>query len=375
MTPVWIAAAKRTAVAPRAGSLARVEVFELGAAVIKKLLEDFEFEADWRMEVIFGNALYGGGNPARVAALAADLAEHVPALTIDSQCCSGLDAIAMGASRIASGAADVVIAGGLESYSRSPLRLRRPREPGEQPQAYQRPPFTPWPGRDPDLAASAAALAEALEISRSAQEEFAIASHAKAIAADLKAEIVAVDGLARDSFSRALTAELCMRLPAIAGAAPYALTAATTAVEADAAAAVLLVNSDVMPRLPHPFRPVKLVDSHSRGFDPERPALAPIEAARQLLERNAIAAADISVTEIMEAFAVQAMAFTASLGISQVCVNRSGGSLARGHPIGASGAILAVRLFHELQTEASGARGLAAIAAAGGLGSAMLLQV
>ena len=104
------------------------------------------------------------------------------------------------------------------------------------------------------------------------------------------------------------------------------------------------------------------------------PALAPVAAAASLLKRSGLEASEITAVEMMEAFAVQAIACVEGIGLDPECVNRRGGALARGHPIGASGAILAVRLFHDLKQSASDAIGLAAIAAAGGIGSAMIFR-
>jgi acetyl-CoA C-acetyltransferase len=375
MKDVFIAAAHRTAVVPKGGAFGQIDVASLAAEVLKKLATQLPRNEGFRLEVILGNALYGGGNPARVAALAAGLPEHVPSLTLDTQCCSGLDAISYGASRIASGAADAVIAGGLESYSRAPLRYRRPHNAANMPEYYSRPPFTPWTDRDPDLIDSAAQLAAARNITRTAQEVFAISSHRKALAAKQRPrEIVTINSIAKDTFARILDAKLLKRLPAVMGAQPYELTAGTIAVEADAAAAVLLVNDRILRRMLCVTEPLRCVDSMSVGFDPTQPALAPVFAAKELLKRNSLQAGDLAVLEIMEAFATQAMAFIEDLAIDPMIANRGGGGLSRGHPIGASGAVLAVRLFHEMQLERSGARGLAAIAAAGGLGSALLLE-
>ena len=147
------------------------------------------------------------------------------------------------------------------------------------------------------------------------------------------------------------------------------------AVEADAAAAVVVASERRLAALGTPGRPVRIVSGARRGFDPTRPGLAPIQAAQAALARAGLAAPGLAVAEIMEAFAVQAMACIEGIGLDAAIVNRGGGALARGHPIGASGAILAVRLWHELQREAPAARGVAAIAAAGGLGSAMVVQI
>jgi acetyl-CoA C-acetyltransferase len=375
MSAAYLVAARRTAVAPRGGAFKMVEVDELGEAPIRAVLADSGIAPEAIDDVIFGNALYGGGNPARLAALRAGLPDHVPALTIDSQCCGGLDAIMLAADRVASGSADAVIAGGVESFSRAPLRARRPRHAGEAPQSYDRPPFAPWPERDPDMIAAAALLAERFGISRARQDEFAIASHLKALRNPRgPAEIAPLAGLLHDAFPRALTKAICSRLTPLAGDETFGVTRATVAVEADAAAALLVV-SETMARRLHVNRPVRIVSATRRGGDPGMPGVAPIAAAKSLLAAERIAPARIAVAEIMEAFAAQAIACVEGIGVPEAVLNRGGGGLARGHPIGASGAILAVRLWHEMQSESSGALGLAAIAAAGGLGSALLVTI
>jgi acetyl-CoA C-acetyltransferase len=373
----FIVAARRTAVAPRGGALSEVEVAELAAAPMRAVLVDAGLPPEAIDDVILGNALYGGGNPARLAALLAGISADAPALTLDTQCCAGLDAVLLAATQVAAGKVDAIIAGGVESFSRAPLRLRRPKSKDEAPQEYARPPFTPWPERDPDMIASAAALARALGIARDAQEAFAVESHRKALQADdhsLAGEIVPLGDLACDAFTRQLKPSLCARLPALAGDEAHAVTAATVAVEADAAAAVLVVSQEIAARLASAVRPVRVLGGARRGGDPAMPGLAPIAAARATLARHGIAAEAVTVAEIMEAFAAQAIACIDGLALERTRVNRGGGALARGHPIGASGAILAVRLWHELQGESDGAVGLAAIAAAGGLGSALVMR-
>jgi acetyl-CoA C-acetyltransferase len=365
-----IIAARRTAVAPRDGAFRAVEAYELAVPVIKTVLSDAGIAPGEVEDVIFGNALYGGGNPARMAALAAGLPDNVPALTLDTQCCSGLDAVLLAAARVEAGEADIILAGGVESFSRAPLRFVRPRGPDEAPREYKRPPFAPFADRDPGMIEAAALLAKELGISRQAQEAFAVESHRKAFGLD-GAEIVAVENLERDAFTRALDPKICARLPVIAGDAEHGATAATVAVEADAAAAVLVVSEKIAKRAQYSAR---ILAGARRGGEPERPGLAPIAAARAVLEKNGVSADALTSAEIMEAFAVQAMACVDGLGIDPEIVNPGGGALARGHPIGASGAILCVRLFENKKAaQRSGFLGLAAIAAAGGLGSAILL--
>jgi len=374
LSGAWIIAARRTPVAPRNGAFRQLGVDALAAPVLQMVLRDSGMEAGEVDEIFLGNALYGGGNPARVAALAASIPETKPAITLDTQCCSGLDAIAAAADRIAAGACDVVLAGGVESYSRSPLRFTRPIQPNETAREYQRPPFTPWPRRDPDMIEAAVLLAQELGITREAQEVFAVESHRKAMRTrdELRGEIVALQDIGADAFARRLSEAACARLPAIAGEGVHAATAATVAVEADAAAVVLIVSDKKLAALKAALQPVRIVGHIRVAGDPVRPGLLTTVAAQALLARHGLDSSQISVAEIMEAFAAQAMGSIAALGLDSGRINRGGGALSRGHPIGASGAILAVRLFHELQRERDGF-GLATIAAAGGLGSALLL--
>jgi len=375
MSAAFVVAARRTAVVPRGGAFARIEAVDLAAASMAAVLDDAGLPPSAVDDVILGNALYGGGNPARLAALAVGIPAAVPACTIDTQCCSGLDAILLAATRIRSGEADAIVAGGVESFSRSPIRSRRPLRADEVAQPYDRPPFTPWPGRDPDMIPAAATLAAEWDIPRAAQEAFAIESHRKALARGGAAtELVEVAATTSDPFARRLSAGLCARLPVLAGSATHGVTAATVAVEADAAAVVLVVSERALASLRAPARVVRIIGGARTGGDPERPGLAPIEAVRTALRREDLAVSAIAVAEIMEAFAVQAMTCIQAFDLDSARVNRGGGALARGHPIGASGAVVAVRAWHELQAMSSGTTGFATIAAAGGLGSVALFR-
>ncbi len=377
MTAVYILSARRTAVMPIGGAFKTLLAKDLVIPVLSAVLSDADLAPEQVDQVILGNALYGGGNVARVAALGANLPINTPAMTLDTQCCSGLDAIGLGAQLIKSGAADVVVAGGVESYSRAPRRLARGVGENEVDQEYDRPPFTPWPDRDPDMLEAAASLAKAEGISREAQHLFAIESHRKAQAylAGGASDIVMLHGQRKDGASRNLTANLCDRLPGIAGEKPWSLTSASTAMKADGAALVVLVSERLLGKLGRKSESfVEYVDHVSRGGDPENPALAPIEAIHDLFARTDILAPNIAVTEMMEAFAVQAMICLRETGLDGRPFNVGGGALARGHPIGASGAINVVRLFHELRKQPAGSNGIAAIAAAGGLGSALMLR-
>lgn len=359
-----IVAARRSPVAPRGGALARHQVHDLAAPVVAALLADAGLEAGAVDEMILANALGAGGNPARLAALAAGLPQRVAGLSIDRQCCGGLDAILLADALIRAGRHEVVVAGGTESYSRRPLRSRTDPE-GGPPQPYDAPAFSPWPDRDPDMAEAADALAVRLGVSRAEQDLWAVESHARALSQASWPEIVPMAGLSRDAFARRLTPALAARAKAVAGG----VTAANMAVAADGAALCLVVSDRVARGLAG--RRWRILAGATLGDDPECPGLAPVPAIRAALALAGLRPADLAVAEIMEAFAVQAMGCVRLAGLEGVRVNPGGGALARGHPIGASGAIEAVRLCHEL---APGQAGLAAIAAAGGLGTALVLR-
>lgn len=348
-------AARRTAVVPRGGAFARLRIEDLAAPVLQACLTDAGIAPDQVDEVILSNALGAGGNPARRAALAAGLPETVAGLTTDRQCAGGLDAILLAKALVDSGAADIVLAGGVESYSRRPLRQQTDPD-GGPPTPYDQAPFTPWPDRDPDMGLAADALAQRLSIPRDRQEAWAAHSHAKALAADLSPEIVSLEGVTRDAFPRRLSPKLLARAPVLTGS----ITAATAAVAADAAAVCLVVSDRVAQG-----RGLAILNGTTLGGNPEEPGLAPVAAIRRIWRGEPLAQA-----EIMEAYAVQALAVIDAAGLDPLIVNPQGGGLARGHPIGASGAILLVRLFHGLKQ----GRGLAAIAAAGGIGSALLVE-
>lgn len=363
-----IAAARRTIVAPRGGALARFELHDLAAPVLTACLSDAALASGDVDEVILSNGMGGGGNPARLAALAAGLPERVAGLSMDRQCAGGLDALRLAQAMILSGQARVVLAGGVESYSRRPVRMRV-RDDGP-PVAYDRPPFSPWPARDPDMAQAAEALARRLGISRAAQDDWAMQSHARALAgrAAMAPEIVAPPfGVEpKDPFARRLSPRLCARAPVVAGS----VTAANMAVAADAAAVVLVVSDEIAQSLPG--RSVVIGAGATLGGALEEPGLAPVAAIRQTLQTAGLTPEHLAAAEIMEAFAVQAIACIHGAALPREIVNRKGGALARGHPIGASGAVLAVRLFHDLCE--TGGNGIAAIAAAGGIGTALVLS-
>ncbi|RGE40612.1 thiolase family protein [Comamonas testosteroni] len=376
----------RSPVAPVGGVLSHLHAHEIAAPVLQDLLAQTGLPAQAVDAVVLGNALGAGGNPARMLALAAGLPDACAAHSVDTQCCSGLDTIAMAVGLLQSGQAEVVIAGGVEAWSRSPIRQTRPRSADEAPQSYERPPFAPDAARDPDMLQSAADYALQHGHTRAAQEAYALQSHARAVAAQelLKAEIVPVAGLGHDAYPRPLKAERAARMPLVAHSSDdklHGLSALTVSAKADGAALLLLATPQACKRWKLTPR-AQWLASASVGAAPETPLLAAIAAAQKLLLRGALAlqkselhAHEISGLELHDAFAVQGLAFCEAFGLKPEQINTQGGGIARGHPIGASGAIALVRCLAQLQAlHQPGALGMAAIAGAGGIGAATLVQ-
>lgn len=373
----------RSPVAPVGGALSRLQPHEIAAPLAQALLARAGLPAAAVDAVVLGNALGAGGNPARMLALAAGLPDSCPAYSVDTQCCAGLDAITLACALLASGQAQIVLAGGAEAWSRAPIRQHRPLSPGDSAQAYERPAFAPWPERDPDMLQAAADHAAQIRCLRAQQDAYAQASHARAVAArdDLRAEIIALQGLDHDAYPRLLRSDRLARLPVAAsvlapGAADCALSTLAISAKADGAALLLLATPAACRQWG--LQPAALWRGGvSVGVAPEMPLRGAAQAVRALLGRLALGAADIHRWELHDAFAVQALAFCAELGLAPESLNLQGGGLARGHPIGASGAVAAVRVLAQLQAMAQPGgpqRGLACIAGAGGLGAAALFE-
>lgn len=376
----------RSAVTPLGGALSHYLPHEIGAPVLLGMLQRSGIPLAAVDAVIAGNAMGAGGNPARMLALAAGLADRIPAMSVDSQCCAGLDAVMLAHGMLAAGNADVVVAGGLEAWSRAPIRQHRPLHPGERAIVYDSPAFAPDPARDPDMLIAAARHALAACITRERQDAWAAQSHLRAIAAQahMHDEIIAVGAATHDSYPRVISERHLARMPLAAVADndnPDAATRLRHAVSriavspaADGAALVVIATRDAARRLN--VRPRFCWRSGvSVGALPETPMLAAINAAQAALTRAASRINNMWAVELHDAFAAQALAFCEHMSLSPDQLNRHGGGLSRGHPIGASGAVSLVRLLADMHYAApDGALGLSAIAAAGGLGAAAIVE-
>jgi len=392
--PALITDWARSAVAPHGAAFRTLQPHQIAAPVLAALLQRAGISAQSVDALVLGNALGAGGNPARMLALAAGLAPGCATFSVDTQCCSGLDAVALAVGLLASGQASVVVAGGVEAWSRSPIRQHRPLRAGDPAVTYERPAFAPDPAQDPDLLQSAADYAAQQGITRQAQDAYAVHSHGRALEhrADLDDEIAAVAGLLHDAYPRALSPRKAARMPVAAhawrpetpggkndgqsdGTNDCAVSSLAISAKADGAALVLLATPQACKDLGLTPR-AAWVASASVAGDPATPLLAAERATRAVLARCGLASMDsIQATELHDAFAAQGLAYCQALGLEPTRINRRGGGLARGHPIGASGAIALVRVLADLQRDAaSGALGLAAIAGAGGIGAAAIVR-
>lgn len=372
MRPV-IVAALRTPIGTAGSSLAHVDAAGLAAPVLRRLADAFpELPVS---DVVLGNCMGPGGDVARYAALAAGLPVEVPGLTVDRQCGSGLAAIVTGAALVRD-SPGLVLAGGTESVSTAPWRSWPPSRPGEEPVRYERAPFAPPALGDPDMGLAADLLAAERGVTRERQDAYAAVSHARSWAAQqaggFDAEIVPLDGVDRDERPRpGLTAERLARLrPAFR--AEGTVTAGNACGVNDGAAAVAVVDAATHASLGVPG--LQVLATATVGVDPNRPGLGPVPAVRAALDRAGVTLDEVDVVEINEAFAGQVLACCDELGLDPSRVCPDGGALALGHPWGASGAVLVVRLFSQLVRSGHGSLGLAAIAVGGGQGVAMVVR-
>ncbi|WP_313813066.1 thiolase family protein [Glutamicibacter sp.] len=384
MNDAFVINARRTPIVRAGKQFSRLGAEKLLGKVLDTLLDDVAIAPDEVDHVFAGNAAGPGGNIARVAVLASALPEGIGATSLDAQCASGLEAIAAAARMIRCGEAEVVIAGGVESVSTAPWRMKKCTDPMEEPRLYSRARFTPEPNPDPDMGVAAENIARRFGIDRQRQDEFALRSHQRALEArsrgDFDAELVPIataDGLVNsDTCPRPglSTRKLQALKPAFAPGG--SVTAGNSCPINDGAAAVMLVSGKVLRRL-NPGFALKYLASASGGCDPEVLGMAAVPAYERLARilGDSPAQAD-SLIEFNEAFAVQALACLDELGIEDHRVNREGGALALGHPYGASGAVLTTRLFWQAHSAAlSGQRAVALMAAAGGTGSAIAFEI
>lgn len=366
--PVVIAA-RRSPIGEVGGVLRNLTAERLAAPVLTAALHDSGLdEVD---DVLLGNVMGPGGNPARVAALRAGFGFEVPGMTVDRQCASGLSSIVTAAAMLRGGAGERYLAGGVESASTAPWRAHRPRSAGEPPRFYSRAPFAPADLGDPDMGPAADLVAAEAGISRERQDEFAARSHARAVAAQdagrFDAELVDVGGGRDERPRRGFGPERLARFrPAFTS--DGTATAANSCGVSDGAAAVLITTERERRRLGVPG--LRLVAEATAGVDPSRLGLGAVPALRRVLRGRPVP----ELVEFTEAFAGQVLACADAAGIKERSVGPDGGAIALGHPWGASGAVLVVRLFSRMVRENGPRTGVAALSSGGGLGVATVWE-
>lgn len=390
MENVVIVSAARTAIGSFNGALAEVPAVDLGATVIREVLQRAKVDAAQVDEVIMGNVLQAGlgQNPARQAALKAEIGDDVESFTINKVCGSGLKSVALAAQAIAAKDAEVVVAGGMENMSQAPYvldgKVRRGVKMGN------------LALRDTmvedgltcamnhyHMGITAENVAEQYGLSREEQDAFALCSQTLAAQAIQSGafvkEIVPVTiqtrkgdiVFAQDEHPKATSAESLAKLRT-AFKKDGTVTAGNASGINDGAAALLLMSESKAKELG--LAPLARIRSYaSAGVDPKVMGLGPIPAVKKALKKAGLELADIDLIEANEAFAAQALGVSKELGFDMNKVNLNGGAIALGHPIGASGARILVSLLYGMQAR-NARTGLATLCIGGGQGIAMIVE-
>ena len=391
MQDVVIVAATRTAIGSFQGSLASVSAVDLGAAVIRQLLEQTGLDGAQVDEVIMGQVLTAGAgqNPARQAAIKAGLPHAVPAMTLNKVCGSGLKALHLGAQAIRCGDAEVIIAGGQENMSLSNYVMPGARTGLRMGHAQIVDTMISdglWDAfNDYHMGITAENLVDKYEISREQQDAFAAASQRKAAAAieagrfvdeitpilipQRKGDPVAfkVDEQPRGD----TTAESLAKLrPAFKK--DGSVTAGNASSLNDGAAAVILMSAEKAKALGLPVL-AKIAAYANAGVDPAIMGIGPVSATRRCLDKAGWNIGQLDLIEANEAFAAQSLAVAKDLQWDLDKVNVNGGAIALGHPIGASGCRVLVTLLHEM-IKRDAKKGLATLCIGGGQGVALALE-
>ena len=391
MEEIVIVAAARTAVGKFGGTLAGTPATELGAVVVKTLLQRSGVDPQAVGEVILGQVLAAGcgQNPARQATLKAGLPKETPALTINAVCGSGLKAVMLGAQAVAWGDSEIVIAGGQESMSLAPhvlLGSRQGQRMGDWKLVDSMVQDGLWDVYNQyHMGVTAENVAKANDVTREQQDALALASQRKAAAAQdagrFSDEIVPVvlpqkkgDPIrfADDEFINRKTSA-----DGLAGLRPaFDKTGSVTAGNAsginDGAAAVMVMSAKRAASLG--LTPLARIASFATsGLDPATMGMGPVPASRKALARAGWKTGDVDLFELNEAFAAQACAVNKVLDVDPERVNVNGGAIAIGHPIGASGCRVLVTLLHEMRRRQVH-KGLAALCIGGGMGVALAVE-
>ncbi|MBK3632806.1 thiolase family protein [Streptomyces sp. MBT97] len=393
MRPVHFAAARRTPVGRLRGALSGIRPDDLAATVLRGLVAEVPALDPARIDDVYWGAANQAGednrNVARMAALLAGLPETVPGATVNRLCASGLEAVTTAARTIAAGEADIVLAGGSESMSRAPFVLARPDEalPHRVETVDTR---LGWRLVNPAMrelhgllamGETAEEVAERYGITRERQDEFALRSHRLAAQArknghfdDELLPVLRPDGVlvdADEGIREDTSPEKLAKLKPVFREGGT-VTAGNASPMNDGAAALLLVSEEALNELGLESLG-RYVAGASAGVHPDVMGIGPVPATRKALARAEWSVDDIQEAEFNEAFAAQVLACVDRLGIDPGVVNRSGGAIALGHPLGCSGARILTTLLHRMRRTGA-ERGLATMCVGVGQGSAVLVE-
>ncbi|QHG80967.1 acetyl-CoA C-acetyltransferase [Rhodococcus rhodochrous] len=380
MTEAYIVDAVRTPIGKKKGGLADVHPADLGAHVIKAVVERTGIDPADVDDVVFGcvDAIGGqAGNIARTSWLAAGYPQHVPGVTVDRQCGSSQQALHFGAQAILSNTADLIIAGGVQNMSQIPISAAM--IVGQQ-YGFDTPfgGSTGWTERygsdEVSQFKGAEMIAEKWDLSREELEKWALQSHERAKAAIAEGrfenEIVPLGDAAVDEGPRETSLEKMASLqPLVEGGR---LTAAVASQISDGASAVLLASDEAVKK--YGLKPrARIHHLSARGDDPIFMLTAPIPATQYALEKTGLTIDDIDLIEINEAFAPVVLAWIKEIGADPSKVNVNGGAIALGHPLGATGTKLMSTLLNELE-RTGGRYGLLTICEGGGTANVTIIE-
>ena len=390
MNEVVIVAASRTPVGKFGGTLAKIAASELGAHVIKGLMQKTGIDPKLINEVILGQVLTAGvgQNAARQAVIKSGLPDSVPGITINKVCGSGLKATHLAAQAIRCGDADIIIAGGQENMSASPHVLNNSRDGFRMGDAKLVDTMIVdglWDVYNQyHMGITAENVAKKFNISRTEQDEFALASQNKAEAAQkagkFKDEILPVEIASKKGSSFFDSDEYIKHGSTLDGLSALrpafskdgSVTAGNASGLNDGAAAVMMMSAQKASELC--LKPLATIRAYSSaGIDPSIMGMGPVSASQLCLKKAGWTHNDLDLMEINEAFAAQAIAVNKEMGWDTSKINVNGGAIAIGHPIGASGCRILVTLLHEM-IRRDARRGLASLCIGGGMGVALAIE-
>ena len=377
MEKVWILGGMRSFIGVKDRMYRNVPAEVLGAEVLRAVIEKYQL-AEPDIDFIIGrNAVGGGGNMTRLAALTAGIDQQVPAVTLDLQCGSALEAVTQAAAKIESGLADLVLAGGMESSSTQPLRMWNPNHPNyEKDKVWTVAQFVPGQQGEQVMLEGAERTVISEQVKKEEQDFWVLESHhraAKAAQEGILSDIqVSVAGSRKDEGIRpSMSQKLIDRLPYLLPGGSV-IHAANACLMHDGAAFVALCSEEYGKR--HNLTPAAVLRFGTAvGGDPRMSRKTAVLAVEKLLKKTRLAYEQIDAFEVNEAFAVIDVLFERAFPGTRERYNRFGGALAYGHPYGVSGALLLLHLLKSLES-CDGHYCICSVAAAGGIGSAILVE-